>query len=148
MRARKISTHLWSMLTQDPGTASHTVWGCYRVRGAQSITGQFVSPTAYRIMFRVSWAQSRSRQSAPRLAQQGPCSVMASSTPQSTLPDAVCLVSFAAIAFVCLFVCFVFWLAFGLGFFPPRFSFIFTLILILCSWNPRNSVAPESEAEF
>ena len=76
---------------------------------------------------------------------------MASSTPQATLPDALCLVSFAAIAFVCLFVCFVFWLALGLGFFPPQVFLHLYLDfdpLFLKSSNTRTSVAPESEAEF
>ena len=75
---------------------------------------------------------------------------MASSTPQATLPDALCLVSFAAIAFVCLFVLFS-GLLLVLGFSPPQVLlhlYIDFDPLFLKSSNTRTSVAPESEAEF
>ena len=120
MRAHKISTQLWCTLTQDPSTASHTVWGCCGVRGCSEQHRPVCLTHSLSHHVPCELSSSRSGQSAPRLAQQGPCPVTASSTPQSTLLDALCLVSFAAIAlFVCLF-CFLACFWFGV-FSPPGF---------------------------
>ena len=154
MRAHKISTQLWCTLTQDPGPASHTVWGCCGVRGCseQHRPVCLTHSLSHHVPCELSSVPLRALCSAAGSAGPLPCHGLiypSVHSPRRSLPRLLC-----CYCLVCLFVLFS-GLLLVWGFFP-RQVFLHLYLdfdpLFLKSSNRirgfRTSVAPESETEF